>query len=126
MITNMTKHIKTCEACKIFREQQSGSQQNLKVEGGEENASNLVLAKGWSQEACRRAVTKMIIMGELSLSFADNKEFRHFYSVAIPQFIMPSQRTIGRDIMELFLEEKAMLKSSGCLLQLIYRLLFKT
>ncbi|XP_024039472.1 zinc finger BED domain-containing protein RICESLEEPER 1-like [Citrus clementina] len=59
----MTRHIKTCESYKTFRAQQSGSQQNLTSEGGEENASNLVLGKGWSQDACRRAVTKMIIMG---------------------------------------------------------------
>ncbi|KAH9705268.1 BED-type domain-containing protein [Citrus sinensis] len=113
-IINMTRHIKTCESYKTFRAQQSGSQQNLTSEGGEENASNLVLGKGWSQDACRRAVTKMIIMGELPLSFVDNKGFRHFCSVAIPQFVMPSQRTIGRDVMELFLEEKAMLKSLIC------------
>ncbi|KAH9780470.1 BED-type domain-containing protein [Citrus sinensis] len=113
-ITNMTRHIKTCESYKTFRAQQSGSQQNLTSEGGEENASNLVLGKGWSQDACRRAVTKMIIMGELPLSFVDNKGFRHFCSVAIPQFVMPSRRTIGRDVMELFLEEKAMLKSLIC------------
>ncbi|KAH9762982.1 BED-type domain-containing protein [Citrus sinensis] len=113
-ITNMTRHIKTCELYKTFRAQQSGSQQNLTSEGGEENASNLVLGKGWSQGACRMAVTKMIIMGELPLSFVDNKGFRHFCSVAIPQFVMPSRRTIGRDVMELFLEEKAMLQSLIC------------
>ena len=79
----------------------------MTAEGSEENASNLVLGKGWRQDACRRAVIKMIIMGEL-LSFVDNKGFRHFYSVAIPQFVMSFRRTIGRDIMELFLEEKAM------------------
>ncbi|KAH9734400.1 BED-type domain-containing protein [Citrus sinensis] len=56
----------------------------------------------------------MIIIGELPLSFVDNKGFRHFCSVAIPQFVMPSRRTIGRDVMELFLEEKAMLKSLIC------------
>ncbi|KAH9801406.1 BED-type domain-containing protein [Citrus sinensis] len=60
------------------------------------------------------AVTKRIIMGELPLSFVDNKGFRHFCSVAIPQFVMPSRRTIGRDVMELFLEEKAMLQSLIC------------
>ncbi|KAH9794635.1 BED-type domain-containing protein [Citrus sinensis] len=113
-ITNMTRHIKTCESYKTFRAQQSRSQQNLKSEGGEENASNLVLGKGWSQDACRRAVTKMIIMGELLFSFVDNKGFRHFCSVVIPQFVMPSRRTIGRDVMELFLEEKTMLKSFIC------------
>ena len=51
-ITNMTRHIKTCEAFKTFREQQSGSQQNLTAEDHEENASNLVLGKGRSQDAC--------------------------------------------------------------------------
>ncbi|KAH9658754.1 BED-type domain-containing protein [Citrus sinensis] len=56
----------------------------------------------------------MIIMGELPLSFVDNKGFWHFYSVAIPQFVMPSRRTIGRDVMDLFLEEKTMLKSLIC------------
>ncbi|KAH9698512.1 putative AC transposase [Citrus sinensis] len=61
-ITNMTRHIKTCESYKTFRAQQSGSQQNLTAEGGQENASNLVLGKGWSQDVCRRAITKMIIM----------------------------------------------------------------
>ena len=60
----MTRHIKTCESYKTFRTQQSGSQQNLTAEGGEENASNLVSGKGWSQDACQRAVNKMIIMGE--------------------------------------------------------------
>ncbi|KAH9687278.1 BED-type domain-containing protein [Citrus sinensis] len=74
----------------------------------------MVLAKGWSQDACRRAVTKMIIMGELPLSFVDNKGFRHFCSVAIPQFVMPSRRTVGRDVMDLFFEEKIMLKSLIC------------
>ena len=107
----MRNHILACLAYKTFREQQEGSQQNLTTEGGEGNASNMVLAKGWSQDACRRAVTKMIIMGELPLSFVDNKGFRHFCSVAIPQFVMPSRRTIGRDVMDLFLKEKTMLKS---------------
>ncbi|KAH9768773.1 BED-type domain-containing protein [Citrus sinensis] len=113
-ITNMRNHILACLAYKTFREQQEGSQQNLTTEGGEGNASNMVLAKGWSQNACRRAVTKMIIMGELPLSFVDNKGFMHFCSVAIPQFVMPSRRTVGRDVMDLFLEEKIMLKSLIC------------
>ncbi|KAH9781073.1 BED-type domain-containing protein [Citrus sinensis] len=110
----MRNHILACFAYKTFREQQEGSQQNLTTEGGEGNASNMVLAKGWSQDTCRRAVTKMIIMGELPLSVVDNKGFMHFCSVAIPQFVRPSWRTIGRDVMNLFLEEKTMLKSLIC------------
>ena len=69
----------------------------------------MVLTKGWSQDACRKVVTKMIIMGELLLSFVDNKGFKHFCNVVVPQFVMSSQRTI--DIMDLYLEEKTMLKS---------------
>ncbi|KAH9791832.1 BED-type domain-containing protein [Citrus sinensis] len=56
----------------------------------------------------------MIIMGELSLSFVDNKGFRHFCIAAILQFVMPSRRTIVRDVMDLLLEEKTMLKSLIC------------
>ncbi|KAH9743717.1 BED-type domain-containing protein [Citrus sinensis] len=110
----MRNHILTCPAYKTFREQQEGSQQNLTTKGGEGNANNMILAKGWSQDTCRRVVTKMIIMGELPLSFVDNKGFRHFCSVAILQFVMPSRRTISRDVMDLFLKEKTMLKSLIC------------
>ena len=78
----------------------------LAVESGEGNASNMVLAKGWGQEACRRAVSKMIILGELPLNFVDNKGFRHFCNIVVPQFIMSSHRTIRRDVMDMFLEEK--------------------
>ena len=39
-------HIKTCETYKTFWKQKGGSKQNLTVEGGEENASNLILVKG--------------------------------------------------------------------------------
>ena len=53
-------------------------------------------------------------MGELPLSFVDNKGFRHFCSVVISQFVMSSRKTIGKDVIELFLEEKAMLKSLIC------------
>lgn len=111
-ITNMRNHIKFYRAYKAFQEQQGGSQQNLTSEGGE--GSNMVLAKRWSQDACRRALTKIIVMGELPLSFEDNKGFSQFCSVAILQFVMPSRRTIGMDVMDLFLEEKIMLKSLIC------------
>ena len=111
IITNTRNHIKVCGACKTSREQQDESQQNMTAEGDEKNASNVVLAKGWSQYTCRRSVTKMIAMGELPFNYMDNKGFKHFCSVAIPQFVMPSQRTIGRDVMNLFLEEKIILRS---------------
>ena len=56
----------------------------------------------------------MIIMSELPLIFVDNKGFQYFCSVPISQLVMPSRKTISRDVMELFLEEKTMLKSLIC------------
>lgn len=81
------------------------------IESGEGNASKVVLAKGWNQHTCRKAVTKMIIISKLRLSFVDNKGFGHFCSLAIPQFIIPSRTIIDMDIMDLFLVEKTMMRS---------------
>ena len=53
----------------------------------------------------------MIILGKLPLNFVDNKGFSHFYNVVVLQFIMPSRRTISGDVMDMFLEEKGILKS---------------
>ncbi|KAH9685443.1 hypothetical protein KPL70_013956 [Citrus sinensis] len=113
-ISNVGTHLKVCEAYLNVKREQDERQQKLAAESGEGNASNMVLAKGWSQEACRRAASKMIILGELPLNFVDNKGFRHFCNVVIPQFIRPSRRTISRDVMDMFLEEKEILKSLIC------------
>ena len=102
----MTRYIKTYESYKTFRAQQSRSQQNLTAEGGEENASNLVLGKGWSQDACRRAVTKIIIMGELSLNFVDNKGFRHFYSVATRSSLCHLEELLVEMLWNYFLKKR--------------------
>ena len=101
----MGTHLKICKAYLNVKQEQDERQQKLVAESGEGNASNMVLAKGWSQEACRRAVSKMIILGELPLNFVDNKGFKHFCNVAVPQFIMPFRRTMSRDVMDMFLEE---------------------
>ncbi|KAH9724680.1 BED-type domain-containing protein [Citrus sinensis] len=113
-ISNMGTHLKVCEAYLNMKREQDERQQKLAADSGEGNASNMVLAKGWSQKACRRAVSKMIFLGELPLNFVDNKGFRHFCNVAVPQFIMPSQRIISRDVRDMFLEEKGILKSLIC------------
>ena len=56
----------------------------------------------------------MIILDELPFSHVENSEFRHFYSVACPRFVVPSRRTITNDILDIFLAEKASLKSLLC------------
>ncbi|KAH9717089.1 BED-type domain-containing protein [Citrus sinensis] len=59
------------------------------------------------QEACRRATVKMIVLDELPFSVVENPGFRHFCSVATPRYLLPSRRTISRDTLEMYLEEKA-------------------
>ncbi|KAH9650061.1 BED-type domain-containing protein [Citrus sinensis] len=110
-ISNMGTHLKVCEVYLNVKQEQDERQQKLATESGEGNASNMVLAKGWSEEACRRAVSKMIFLGELPLNFVDNKGFRNFCNVVVPQFILPSRRTISSDVMDMFLEEKGIFKS---------------
>ncbi|KAL9414881.1 hypothetical protein AB3S75_043194 [Citrus x aurantiifolia] len=56
----------------------------------------------------------MIILDELPFSHVENFGFRHFCSVACPRFMVPSRRTITKDIFDIFLLEKASLKSLLC------------
>ncbi|CAH9085169.1 unnamed protein product [Cuscuta europaea] len=57
------------------------------------------------------ALVKMVILDELALRFVEGAGFRHFCSVACPKFVVPSRRTLARDIMELHLKEKSALRS---------------
>jgi len=52
--------------------------------------SDEVVARGFSQEACRRATVKMIVLDELPFSIVENPGFRHFCSVAAPRYLLPS------------------------------------
>ena len=65
------------------------------------------MVRGFSQDACRRTTVKMIVLNKLPFSVVDN----HFYSVVASRYILPSQRTIIRDTLDLFVEEKTKLKS---------------
>ena len=103
-ISNIGTHSKVCEAYLKVKREKDERQQKLAAESGEGNASNMILSKGWSQEACRRAISKMIILGKLPFNFVDNKGFRHFCNVVVSQFIVPSRRTISRDVMDMLLE----------------------
>ena len=72
------------------------------------------MVKGFNQEVIGRETTKMIILDELPFLHVENSGFRHFCSVACPKFVVLSRRTITKDILDLFLAEKASLKSLLC------------
>ncbi|KAH9716963.1 BED-type domain-containing protein [Citrus sinensis] len=94
------------ERCQKFKDLQK-SQTTLTQDVG----SDGVVARGFSQEACRQATVKMIVLDELPFSVVENPGFRHFCSVTAPRYLLPSRRTISRDTLEMYLEEKAKLKS---------------
>ncbi|KAH9651034.1 BED-type domain-containing protein [Citrus sinensis] len=94
------------ERCQKFKDLQKNQTILTQDVGSDE-----VVARGFSQEACRRATVKMIVLDELPFSVVENAGFRHFCSVATPRYLLPSRRTISRDTLEMYLEEKVKLKS---------------
>ncbi|KAK2658833.1 hypothetical protein Ddye_005366 [Dipteronia dyeriana] len=68
-------------------------------------------AIGFSEDACRKALSKMIVLDELPFSFVEREGFHHFCSIACPNSDPLSRTTIARDINQLYLDEKAILKS---------------
>ncbi|TXG54220.1 hypothetical protein EZV62_019476 [Acer yangbiense] len=70
-----------------------------------DGTGNLV-AMRFSKDACRKALSKMIVLDELPFSFVEREGFRHFCFVACPKFDPPSQTTIARDINQFYLDEK--------------------
>ncbi|BBH07577.1 hypothetical protein Prudu_019554 [Prunus dulcis] len=68
-------------------------------------------AAGFNKEESRKACLRMVIIDELPFSFVDGEGFRHFCSVACPRFIPPSRRTLARDLLALYYDEKQLLKA---------------
>ena len=81
----------------------------LTRENGVGNAK--FVSVGFSKEACRKALVKMIIKDELPFKFVETEGFLEFMATCCPKLDVPSQRTIIRDILQLYENEKKMLKN---------------
>ncbi|XP_049378281.1 zinc finger BED domain-containing protein RICESLEEPER 2-like [Solanum stenotomum] len=66
----------------------------------------------FDQAQSRRALAQMIIVDELPFSIVEKEGFRNIMKVVVPQFHIPSRRTLTRDCYELYSEEKKLLKKS--------------
>ncbi|KAI5671961.1 hypothetical protein M9H77_12325 [Catharanthus roseus] len=64
-----------------------------------------------NQMDARKACAYMIIVDDQPFSFVEKQGFRNFVSVVCPSFQIPSRTTVTRDCYDLYLEEKAKLKS---------------
>ncbi|XP_073061975.1 zinc finger BED domain-containing protein RICESLEEPER 2-like [Primulina eburnea] len=67
----------------------------------------------FDQDACRKALTKMIIMDELPFKFVERDGFKLFMATTCPKFRIPSRWSVARDCVELYRIERENLK---CLL----------
>ncbi|BBG98623.1 transposable element gene, partial [Prunus dulcis] len=98
--------------CKKYPYRVPGSNQKVLSFAKDQSGSITALgAAGFNKEESREACLRMVIIDELPFSFVDGEGFRHFCSVACPRFIPPSRRTLARDLLALYYDEKQLLKA---------------
>lgn len=106
----MTHLIKHCK--KYPGRVEDKRQKILNFDKQDEGGGTNLLAIRFSKETCRSARAKMVVIDELPFSFVEGMGFRHFCSVACPQFDPPSRITIVRDIHQLYLNAKLELRKN--------------
>ncbi|KAL2252491.1 UNVERIFIED_CONTAM: putative AC transposase [Sesamum indicum] len=65
----------------------------------------------FDQDKTREALCHMLVVDELPFKLVEHPGFRHFLTVACPMFVIPSRRTITKDIFNIYVSERARLKS---------------
>lgn len=64
----------------------------------------------FNKEDSRRALVRMIIKDELPFRFVEREGFQEFMRVVQPRFIIPSRRTVTKECLALFEEEREQLR----------------
>ncbi|KAH0636460.1 hypothetical protein KY289_036375 [Solanum tuberosum] len=108
--SSMNTHMRTCP--KFPRDTVDKGQNLINFLPSSMGAKEGVISTWkFDQAQSRRALTKMIIVDELPFSFVEKEGFKNFMRVTVPQFHIPSRRTVTRDCYELYLEERQLLKN---------------
>ncbi|CAM8990745.1 unnamed protein product [Rhodiola kirilowii] len=105
--SSLLRHID--HVCKKYpgRVKINDGQQKL-TSTGRSGAKKLVTVK-WSEQGCREAAVKMIVMDELPFSFIEKEGFRYFCRYAVPDWHVPSRRVICKQFLKMYAAEKAKL-----------------
>ncbi|KAL9667777.1 hypothetical protein QQ045_002145 [Rhodiola kirilowii] len=105
--SSLLRHID--HVCKKYpgRVKINDGQQKL-TSTGRSGAKKLVTVK-WSEQGCREAAVKMIVMDELSFSFIEKEGFRYFCRYTVPDWHVPSRRVICKQFLKMYAAEKAKL-----------------
>ncbi|KAL5818437.1 hypothetical protein ACOSQ4_022279 [Xanthoceras sorbifolium] len=121
-ITNMLRHIN--KQCKNYKAKLAGENQKqmclvkvkktqmstFKDESGSGSGSESNIGLGcFNKDETRKALAKMLIVDELPFRFVEKPGFQEFCRTGMLFFDIPSRRTIVRDIMQLYLDEKTYL-----------------
>lgn len=99
--SNLTKHLAACKEYQAYKENKS--QQVIKGNGAMQAAKI-------SEPMFREATNEMLVLGELPLSFVESVAWRHFSS-RVNLYRPHSRRSASRDIVQMYVTKKALLKS---------------
>ncbi|KAM1050451.1 hypothetical protein ACFX13_032915 [Malus domestica] len=61
-----------------------------------------LMAVGFSKEACRVGLNKMVVFNDLPFSFVKNEGFKLLCGISSPKFTPLSRKTIARDVFQFF------------------------
>ncbi|KAK9279908.1 hypothetical protein L1049_013592 [Liquidambar formosana] len=95
--------------CPRYPNNQDHKQKLLDFQSMSQNQGNVSNWK-FDQELCRKELARMIIVDELPFSFVEKEGFKRFISVLQPRFNLVSRTTMTKDCIEIYLNERNMLK----------------
>ncbi|RZC53648.1 hypothetical protein C5167_012502 [Papaver somniferum] len=106
--SGLWKHLRHCT--QNPNKKKVEGQQLLMFEPQRPSEDSKLIASNFSQEACRKALVVFIIVDEKPFKIVEGEGFRVFCQMLEPRFKMPSRMTIYRDLLQLYLDEKVILK----------------
>ncbi|KAD5803004.1 hypothetical protein E3N88_14364 [Mikania micrantha] len=105
----LKRHFYSCEK----NPEKPKGQTNIFLQKNDDVDGSSVEVKSWKfcDKATRKAIARMVILDELPFTTVEQEGFRNLMQTICPNFKIPSRFTVSRDVGEIYLEEKAKLKS---------------
>ena len=101
-----------CKKNPFRKQDKSQTILGFKSQGEHESSVSQLMPMTFSVDACRKALSKLIVKNELPFRFVETEGFKEFMQVVQPKWLkIPSRFTIVRDIFSLYENEKKILKS---------------
>ena len=105
----MLQHMKVCKKWPFpCDDKQKTLSFQAKREG--ESGSNVLVVANYSEERIRLALTRMIVIDELSFKFVEHQGFQEFMEIVEPWLPIPHRITIARACMKIYSSEVDILR----------------